>query len=321
MTKNFLKTLGAVLVAAGLTFAGVVAPAQAAPSFTGATTYSAGTGFASGVSFSSGANTTGNVTYIRIYANWNGSSTKSFNPLSTCSPSGATFAQCGLSQVQAGGTNYSSTGGGVTVKGLTNSGSNYNYIEIDFASPVSSGSPISVTFLANALSAPDVNGTYALTMTNGNGDTYTTNLTVTGARSSVMFYRNYNSSDMTISMQQASAPSALTANSFTQSGYNFCGWGNTRTGAVAYADGANFSFFSPNTPTDADQMTQLFAIWSATACAGGSSSGGSGSSGASTSSNTLANTGFNGMPYLATGAVLALAGAVIILFARRRYTS
>lgn len=125
-------------------------------------------------------------------------------------------------------------------------------------------------------------------------------VTVAAGGSTVTFMSNGAGASPTT--QTASGNVALTLNPFTRTGYSFSGWATSSTGSVVYTNGAiyNFSF-----------GTTLYAIWTA------NSSGGSGSSG---SSDTLASTGLDGAPYLSTGAVLALAGAVLILFARRRQT-
>ena len=52
--------------------------------------------------------------------------------------------------------------------------------------------------------------------------------------------------------QTASAPTALTLNGFTRTGYSFAGWGTVPGGPVVYADGANYDFSADIT---------LFAQW------------------------------------------------------------
>ncbi|MBU1106222.1 MAG: InlB B-repeat-containing protein, partial [Candidatus Riflebacteria bacterium] len=61
-------------------------------------------------------------------------------------------------------------------------------------------------------------------------------------------------SDQTIN---ENAAAALTANSFTRSGYTFSGWATTSTGSVAYADEANFTMGTTN--------VILYAKWTAAA--------------------------------------------------------
>jgi uncharacterized repeat protein (TIGR02543 family) len=66
---------------------------------------------------------------------------------------------------------------------------------------------------------------------------------------------NVNGGEGTMANQTASAATALTANSFTRSGYSFTGWNTLADGTgTAFADAASFAF-------TADQT--LFAQWAA----------------------------------------------------------
>ena len=70
--------------------------------------------------------------------------------------------------------------------------------------------------------------------------------------------------------ETASAPTALTANSFTRSGYSFSGWNTATDGSgTAYADGADYPFTASAT---------LYAQWHASGGGGGGGGGGGSSS-------------------------------------------
>ena len=63
----------------------------------------------------------------------------------------------------------------------------------------------------------------------------------------------------TMANEVASAPTALTANAFTRTGYNFTGWNTAADGTgSAYANGALYPFAA---------STTLYAQWSAVASA------------------------------------------------------
>lgn len=113
-----------------------------------------------------------------------------------------------------------------------------------------------------------------------------------GAPTSYTVTFDANGGTGTTAAQTASASGALTANGFSKAGYTFAGWNTAANGTgVAYADGASYPFSS---------STTLFAQWTA----------------------TLANTGFDGAPYLLVGNLLGVLGvAVLLIGARRRQTS
>jgi uncharacterized repeat protein (TIGR02543 family) len=120
-------------------------------------------------------------------------------------------------------------------------------------------------------------------------DTGTASLAGGVSSSTVTF--DANGGTGTTATQTASAATALTSNGFSRSGFTFAGWNTAANGSgTAYADSASFPFSASE---------NLYAQWTA----------------------TLANTGFDGLPYLATGGMLALAGVTILLFARRRYSN
>ena len=87
-----------------------------------------------------------------------------------------------------------------------------------------------------------------LTVTDGS-------VAVSGANHTVTF--NSNGGTGTMSTQTANVPTALTANTFTRTGYTFSGW-NTAAGGggTAYANGATYSFAADIT---------LYAQWTALA--------------------------------------------------------
>lgn len=134
----------------------------------------------------------------------------------------------------------------------------------------------------------------------------------------------------TMANQSANASTALTSNSFTNSGYTFAGWAtsasNASAGTVTYADGASYPFTNSIT---------LYAVW--TAATNNSQNSGNGSNtnnGVTTttssdaSSVTLESTG-NDLAYTGTpnrtpvalaGGFLVLAGlaSALLAVARRR---
>ncbi len=93
----------------------------------------------------------------------------------------------------------------------------------------------------------------------GAGASYTPSSDVTlyakwtvAASKTVTFDANGGSGSMT--SQVTNVATALTANTFTRSGYSFAGWATTANGTVAYADGASFAFTADTT---------LYAKWTA----------------------------------------------------------
>lgn len=414
--KNFsLKALGATLLTAGLVVAGVAGPANAVASTISTSVFTSGNG-AAAVTFVAGTNPSAAIDQLDIkimsssLASW-------FRFPSACNTTGETWSDCGIDSVSLGGTSLTGSTSGATAD-YVNQGSGNGSIRLHF--PSTATGQLQVVFAANGIFAPDVNGTYAVTVDALSGGaakgSNTVDVTVSGARSTVLFYKNLSSSDYTFTQQLASVQTALTSNTWTRTGYTFSGWSTTRTGTVAYADGAQFSFTSPN--SSSTPPTMLYAIWTAdsgsgsgsgssssvaTALTMGAATGGvvAGSSVAITASGLqttaaytvvvqstpqtigsgnavagavnasvtlpsgleagwhtltftstaadgsaveskvyfkvsstgtllsstttipaeLASTGLNVAPYLSTGAVLALAGVVLMLFARRRQTS
>lgn len=155
------------------------------------------------------------------------------------------------------------------------------------SSALGSGVTVTVTFAVGTLnlaSARDFIVMFAL-----GGSAKDTGTATLGASSSSTVTFDANGGSGTTAAQSASSATALTANGFTRANYTFNGWNTAADGTgTAYADGASYPFSS---------STTLYAQWKA----------------------ELANTGIDAAPYLSTGAVLALAGVVLMLFARRRH--
>ena len=270
--KNFsLKALGAFIFAAGLVVAGVAAPAQATVSAgtISVSSFTAGTG-TPGFTYTTGSTASG-WTEIAYTAQWS-NNPQGFQPKTGCTGNGLTFAACGITSIQVGATTYTSASG-VTLSAISNSNS---YVpEMRFVFPATQAGVVIVTFASGAWVPPHINGTYPFKATTNGSDSYTVDVTVSGAQSTVMFTKNI-PMDFAIVRQTASSPTALTANSFTRTGYTFSGWATSPSGPVVYADGAQFSFFGPTSFNQSGAMTQLYAVW--TQGSGGGSGGGSSAS-------------------------------------------
>jgi uncharacterized repeat protein (TIGR02543 family)/LPXTG-motif cell wall-anchored protein len=105
-----------------------------------------------------------------------------------------------------------------------------------------------------------------------------------------------------MSNQTASAGTALTANSFTRSGFTFSGWNTAADGSgTAYGNSATTFPFTSN--------ATLYAQWAADS---------SDNSGGGAASPTLAKTGFFALPLVVGGLSTAFVGASLIVLARRR---
>lgn len=100
---------------------------------------------------------------------------------------------------------------------------------------------------------PSTAGSYSfdVVMTDlGSGLTVTKTFTLV-VNNTVTFDSNYTGGPAQ-TFQYGYTTTALTANSFTRTGYSFAGWATTSTGPSAYANGANFGFASNQT---------LYALW------------------------------------------------------------
>lgn len=290
--KNFsLKALGALLFAAGLVVAGVAAPASAAVSAgtISQNTFTAGTG-TPGFTYTTGNSASG-WTEIAYTAQWS-NNPQGFQPKSGCTGTNLTFAACSITSIQVGATTYTSASG-VTLSAISNSN---NYIpEMRFLFPSAQAGVVIVTFASGAWVPPQINGTYPFKATTNGSDSYTVDVTVSGAQSTVFMTPNI-PNDFTRVTQRASSPTALTANSFTRSGYSFAGWATSPSGTVAYADGAQFNFFGPTSYNQTGAVTQLYAVWT---------QGGGGGGGSSASANLTINASTGQLVAGSTVAVVA----------------
>ena len=108
-----------------------------------------------------------------------------------------------------------------------------------------------------------------------------------GSTSSTVTF-NANNGSGAMADQSGTSLTPLNVNAFTRPGFNFAGWNTVADGSgTAYADGEPYAFTS---------STTLYAQWTA----------------------TLANTGFDGAPYLVGGIALAVIGGGLLFFARRK---
>lgn len=204
-------------------------------------------------------------------------------------PTGWTFVTTGSA--------FGSCPGGITVTGFTISACqkiNFprsGFLPVAKGSTIAAGTVVTVEFPANSLNVSTARNftlEFNNTLTGSGAMVDQTVVTLAGGVSNYTVTFNSNGGSGTMANQVTAAAAALTANSFTNEGYAFNGWNTSADGTgTAYADGASYAFNADLT---------LYAQWKA----------------------TLANTGFDGVPYLATGSVLALAGVVTVLFARRR---
>ncbi len=130
---------------------------------------------------------------------------------------------------------------------------------ITFTSPISGGSAILATSPATISSgtasviatANDTIGTYNVNAETSGAIGISFSLTNTLTYYTVTFNANLGSG--TMSTQVASAPTALTTNTFTRTSYDFAGWNTASNGTgTAYSDGTTYNFGSDIT---------LFAQW------------------------------------------------------------
>ena len=266
--KNFsLKALGAGFLALGLVFAGFSSSAQAAAMSPTAT--------ATGVIGTTGTNAYPiTFTFTTITNGADQAQIMLASGWSFVSPPG--FGQCNW----------------LTVTGITPSscgGVNNGGIILSVPSGIAAGSAVTVVIPANTFNVGTGRnfGFITTTQTPSFANVDTGNATLSGgvSNSSVSFNANGGSGSMT--NQSASTATALSANTFTRSGYTFSGWNTAANGSgTAYADGASFSF-SAN--------TTLYAQWTA----------------------TLANTGFNVSPMIFGGILFVAAGFALLKIKRR----
>lgn len=273
MKLTFLKTFGALLVAAGLTLAGVVAPAQASP--LNVTIQTTG-----GATIATSGTTTAGITvnFTTVTAGADGFRVQSPNGW------GATNLSTLCSTVIVNSPNNDPRtcsaymGGTAVVVSIAKSTGTW-----------SSSVPFSVEFPQGSLTAGS-NRTWNASTTTSSGANIVDNGTATlaGGVSNATVTFDANGGTGTTAAQTASSATALTSNAFTRSGYTFAGWNTAANGTgTSYADGASYAFSS---------STTLYAQWT----------------------SSLANTGFNGMPWLAAGNALGVLGVAVLLISARR---
>lgn len=305
-----VKAIGTLLLAAGLTLAGVVAPAHAAINVTINTPVPTFTANTASPAFSVRAvndpNAAGyggatiDITKSDLTQRWTFNSTGFPNCPSTLGTSTTNFSDCGVTLTQNVGS-----GGSITVYVANN-----QMFFIFFGSTLTD---VTFNFAPGTWSNVRDAGTYNF---NSGMQGASTSITVAAAvpTFTVTFDGNSSTGGATAA-QTASSAAALTSNGFTRTGYTFGGWAtsqaNATAGTVAYADGAMYNFTA---------ATTLYAIWTANSNSGSSGGAGGGSSSGSSSSASsdtgLATTGLSPMPYLLTGGVLTLLGFSLILLYR-----
>ena len=150
-----------------------------------------------------------------------------------------------------GNVNTGSAGSGhILFNGANSTGAtgNNTIVTITFTAAAAGTSALNLEYSAMAAASTFANLLPILTVTDGS-------VVVSGANHTVTF--NANGGTGTMSAQTANVPTALTANTFTRTGYTFSGW-NTAAGGggTAYANGATYSFAADIT---------LYAQWTALA--------------------------------------------------------
>jgi uncharacterized repeat protein (TIGR02543 family) len=184
----------------------------------------------------------------------------------------------------------------LTVTGVTpNScgGVNNGGIVLGFSSAIPSNTTITVEVPANTYNVA-VARSFPLIFNNNSSGLVTvdsgTAVLAGGVSSSTVTFDG-NGGTGTTASQTASSATALTANGFSRTGYTFAGWNTAANGSgTAYANIASYPFTSSAT---------LYAQWTP----------------------VLANTGFDGVPYLFTGLALSLVGISTLLVTRRKASS
>lgn len=294
MKRFSVKTFGALLIAAGLTLAGVAAPASAVTSGTiTPNTFVAGSTISSAVTitYSGGAGASNAGVNINMQS--------LLLPALSCSTTpSTTWADCGVASMDING----SAAPAGTLVGL---GSSAATLFLQFSGPTAISS-VSISFSPSTLnvsSTPTGSRNVSWSFFGGGASgALSTSYTVTAAPNATVTF-DANDGTGSTATQSANSATALTANTFTRSGYTFAGWNTVAGGTgTAYADGASYPFASNIT---------LYAQWTA------NSSGGSGG-GSSSTNNGLASTGFDSMPYLVTGGALTVLGFTLVFLTRPR---
>lgn len=305
-----LKALGATVLSFGLLITATSLPAAAAVALSlSKTTFATSEASPAGMT----AELTDLTAATQMYTIDVGPASSTWSNINTCTATAQTIDQCGISSIEVIHNNVATASTGWT--GFKMSGTSKLRLNRSGDLSYVAGDSIRITFAAGAFVAPaNAEGTTfsftTLRMGGAQVDTGSVSLTAGTPTYTVTFSANGGTGTMTA--QTGSTATALTANSFTRSGYTFAGWAisqpNANAGIVDYADGASFPFTISRT---------LRAVWVAN-----SSGGGSGSS--SSDTQTLANTGIdstNGIMFLLGGLSLALIGAEMIMIARRKRTN
>ena len=136
----------------------------------------------------------------------------------------------------------------------------------DASSPYLAGATVTVLGNTGSLVKSGYTFTGWNTAANGSGTTYNAGNTFTMAGNTTLYalwalnhtvtFNGNGSTGGSMSNQTAGVPTALTTNTFTRTGYSFCGWNTAANGSgTAYADGASYSFAADLT---------LYAQWRGT---------------------------------------------------------
>lgn len=335
--KNLsLKALGASLLISGMTIVGLVAPASAAVVGATSTVTSfaeSSTSPAFSVTTNSGLTTGGPFTEINIDVKKVGNTVPfTFWTLdSACPTTAGPLSGCKIASVSINGTPDT----GATVKKMSMQPTSLTVLP---SAPVASGSTVTVSFDAGAFTtgaagswevrmityrsgwaSSDDSAAAAVTTSangggNGGGGSSATATITLGASTGQLV--SGSTVAIVASGLQATAPYEVVVRSTPQT----IGNGNAVSGAVntsvtlpAGLEAGWHSLTFSSTASDGSTVTSVayFKV----------SASGTLLATSSTIPAELANTGFDALPFLATGGMLALAGATIMLFARRRYSN
>lgn len=306
MKRFSAKTLGALLIAAGLTLTGVAAPAMAANSASitdtnGPVTSFTGNAPVQAITIEWTFNPSHTDLDTSFYIDLNKLALPATCPTAVTTASSAALLNCGISSIEVkrlSSDTYAALDPNSTL-GRTNSS---RPTRLYFVRPAGQTglTSVKISFAASALRASSIVGTYNATLNfYQDYDVNASYSITTPASYAVAFDANGGAGSM--SAQTTNTPTALTANTYTRSGYSFGGWAtsqsNASAGTVAYANGATYDFSA---------ATTLYAIWTLNSGGGSSSDAG------------LANTGFAPLPYVATGGALTLLGFALVLLNRPR---
>ena len=155
-----------------------------------------------------------------------------------------------LAEGFSGNINTSGSGTGqITFNGANPDGAtgNITVFTVTFNVVAAGTSPLDLAYSAMSAASSFTPLVPFLTVTDGT-------VTAGGAANHTVTFNN-NLGTGTMSPQTANVPTALTANTFTRSGYTFSGWNTLANGTgTAYADGAIYSFSADVT---------LYAQWTA----------------------------------------------------------